>query len=339
MADLPAEELAAPARRAARAVAGWTAAHLRGLRRLAVTAYVVVLAVYCVRQGVPTDRLLQAVWIVAGMTLAMIGRPWRAIGRLYLDWTPFIGLLLAYDFTRGVADTLGFPIHVAGPVHADEAMFAPLLHGGLPTVWLQDHLYDPATVHWWDVVVALVYFSHFVLPWALAGVLYVRSRALWASYAVEIITLSAAGLATYVLYPGAPPWYASQVGLAPAGIDRIATRGWSVIGLHDAGVLLTNLQAQGNPVAAMPSLHAATTLLVTAVLWRLTRRRWVKALLALYPPTMAFALVYGGEHYVIDVLVGWGYVVVILAVLTAIRRARARRRSGAPYAGQPARAA
>ena len=37
------------------------------------------------------------------------------------------------------------------------------------------------------------------------------------------------------------------------------------------------------------------------------RRRWWPLLLC-YPLAMTFTLVYAGEHYVIDVLVGWVYV-------------------------------
>ena len=56
----------------------------------------------------------------------------------------------------------------------------------------------------------------------------------------------------------------------------------------------------------MPSLHAAYALLVTLYLWRLVPR-WARPLLALYPPAMVFALVYSGEHYVVDCLAGWVY--------------------------------
>ena len=62
----------------------------------------------------------------------------------------------------------------------------------------------------------------------------------------------------------------------------------------------------GNNVAAMPSLHAAYALLVVLFLWRLSPW-WVRPLLALYPPAMAFSLVYGGEHYIVDCVAGWAY--------------------------------
>jgi membrane-associated phospholipid phosphatase len=51
----------------------------------------------------------------------------------------------------------------------------------------------------------------------------------------------------------------------------------------------------------------------------------VRPLLALYPPAMALALVYSGEHYVVDCLAGWVYAVsTFLAVNWAFER-RAQR--------------
>jgi membrane-associated phospholipid phosphatase len=125
--------------------------------------------------------------------------------------------------------------------------------------------------------------------------------------------LSAAGLVTYFLYPAAPPWWASQYGLIEP-VARISTRGWKAIGLHGAGNILNAGQIASNPVAAMPSLHSAFALLVVAFFLNRVRRRWWPLLLA-YPLAMTFTLVYSGEHYLIDVFVGWAYVVVTLAAV------------------------
>jgi membrane-associated phospholipid phosphatase len=57
-----------------------------------------------------------------------------------------------------------------------------------------------------------------------------------------------------------------------------------------------------NPVAAMPSLHQAITFML---FWFARRHSWWLGSLALfYSLAMAFSLVYTGEHYVIDILVG-----------------------------------
>jgi membrane-associated phospholipid phosphatase len=71
----------------------------------------------------------------------------------------------------------------------------------------------------------------------------------------------------------------------------------------------------------MPSLHAAYALLIALYLWRIVPR-WARIPLALYPPAMAFALVYSGEHYVVDCIAGWAYAVL---AFVAVNRAFARR--------------
>jgi membrane-associated phospholipid phosphatase len=142
---------------------------------------------------------------------------------------------------------------------------------------------------------------------AVAVVLWLRDRARWLSFVRRWFALSALGLLTYFLYPAAPPWWAAMHG-ALEPVTRSSTAGWRALGLHGAGNILNAMQVSAaNPVAAMPSLHTAFALFVVAFFLRGTARRWWPPLLA-YPLAMTFTLVYTGEHYVIDVLVGWAYV-------------------------------
>ena len=59
---------------------------------------------------------------------------------------------------------------------------------------------------------------------------------------------------------------------------------------------------QGNPFAAMPSLHFGTSVMAARILSQVGPRQaalgWVYAL------TLGFGLVYLGEHYVVDLLAG-----------------------------------
>ena len=68
-----------------------------------------------------------------------------------------------------------------------------------------------------------------------------------------------------------------------------------------------------NPFAAIPSLHSAEALMVTVFLWHFTSK-WLRPLLLALPLAMAFTLVYSGEHYLIDVFVGWAMVAIGLAL-------------------------
>jgi membrane-associated phospholipid phosphatase len=238
---------------------------------------------------------------------------------------PFIALLYLYDYSRGAADALGRTVMVAKPAAWDETLFL----GHLPTVWLQQRFYDPAHVHWWDVAAALVYATHFVLVWIIAAVLYRRNRAEWFAWARALIVLSFAALATFALLPSAPPWYAAQQGIIPP-VTRFSTRGWDAIGLHQAGALLNQGQGVVNDVAAIPSLHTAFAVLVAVWFWpriKGVHRWWLRPILVLYPIAMLTALVYFGEHYVVDGIIGALYVFGTVAALRAWDRWRANRRA------------
>jgi PAP2 superfamily len=281
--------------------------------RIGLAIYLTVLVVYIVAVGVPTDRIGQTGWIVIGIVAARLGRPLREHVRAVLDWLPLLAALILYDHTRGIADSLGMPVRVTELVDLERSMFA----GILPSAWLQERYSSPVDPQWWDAAASLVYTSHFVMPWALAAVLYVRSRPAWLRYVRWVVLLSYAGLATYILVPAAPPWYASRYDFVPEQIDRVITNGWAVLGLRSAGAWLDRAQAGSNLVAALPSLHAAFALLVSITLWLHVRNRAVRVLIAVYPVAMGVTLVYGGEHYVIDVLLGWVYVGLVLLVALA----------------------
>ena len=59
-------------------------------------------------------------------------------------------------------------------------------------------------------------------------------------------------------------------------------------------------------VAAIPSLHAGYTALVLWALWP-SFGRVGRTVLVAYPLAMAFTLVLTGEHYLVDIFIGWGY--------------------------------
>jgi hypothetical protein len=278
--------------------------------------------------GLPaTDPILAFCWLWAATVAWNVHRPWRDHLRFAQDWVPVVVLLVLYNLTRSFADEGRTP-HVLELIAADRAMFGAWTGGEVPTVWLQRHLYDPTTIRWWDVIGSWVYFSHFVAALGVAVVLWLRERARWAAFMRRWLFLCAAGLVTYFLYPAAPPWWAAKYGLLEP-VARISTRGWQAIGLHGAGNLLNVGQAAGNPVAAMPSLHTAFALFVVAFFVTRVRRRWWPLLLS-YPLAMTFTLVYSGEHYVVDVLVGWAYVGAMFAAVGLAERgwvARSRSRA------------
>ena len=275
------------------------------VRRFGLVAYVVALLAFSVSVGIPLQRELVMAWVCGALAIASIGRSWAEIAQLAFDWLPLAAILLVYDFTRGVADQIGIPVHLTTMIDFDRFLFL----GETPTQWLQAHIYDPDTIHWWDVGFTLVYISHFIVPFAVAGVLWSRNRDAFVQFTRRFVALSAAGLSTYIAFPAAPPWMASEQGLLP-GVDRTSGRGWEAINLH-AAQSFEKGQGTVNLVAAVPSLHAAFTALVGMFLWPRVSWWW-RPLLVLYPLAMGLMLVATGEHYAFDVLLGWLYAALVM---------------------------
>jgi hypothetical protein len=318
----PVHELDGEVRGGSRAPAPSRARRLL-LRRVLFLGLALAFAGTCVLHGLPTDRVVLLGWVVGGLAVYAVADGVRRLGRLLADWLPLVALLLAYDASRGFADGFGAPVHVTEPAAVDRWLGL----GSLPTVVLQAH-WDAA---WWHAVATLVYASHFVVTPLVLGILWVRNRQRWVRYARLVVALSAAGLVTYVLYPAAPPWLAAKDGVIEP-VRRLSGTGWEVLGLPRAGALLADSQGQVNQVAAVPSLHTAFAVLTCLVLLPVARRTWQRVLLLAYGPAMALVLVWAGEHYVVDTLLGALYAVAVVAVAARARPAlrRLRGRAAAP---------
>lgn len=288
-------------------------------RKLAVGIWSALAIFYIVEFGVPFDRATQFLIIVSAAVVFSVGTT-TGLMRIFTDWIPFFGLLYAYDYSRGAADSFGFKVRVQEILTIEMQWFSRFFDGQLPTLWLQQRLYNPNQVAWWEGAVALMYCTHFVAPWAILGTLYIRSRDLWVKFARRVITISIAALVTYVLVPAAPPWYAAKAGLTEP-IARIATRGWSALGIPIAGQIISLGQGVVNQVAAIPSLHAGMTVTISLFFWPRVRNT-TRVLLLAYISFMVFTLAYGGEHYLFDSFLGIVYAIVVEIVCRIWERVR-----------------
>jgi membrane-associated phospholipid phosphatase len=267
------------------------------LRLAALAAWAVATILLFVLWGIPTKHDLLFLWLGLGMAAYSLDAP-----RVVRDWLPLVAVIFTYDLLRGVADGL--------LVHARETpqirLEAFLFGRPVPTVWLQEHLWHgPNDLRWWDYATWFLHLTHFFVTFIAAAAIWVFARDKFAPYARMICVLALTGFATYVLYPAVPPWMAAQHGNLGES-NRMIGPIWHHIPFTNAGAVFEHGKGYANDVAAMPSLHAAFALLFSLYLWRLVPRWW-RPLLALYPAAMTFALVYSGEHYLVDCIAGWAY--------------------------------
>ena len=308
------------------------------IRIAAVAAYVATYVWWFLTRGIIVDRISVSVSVVLFLIVCTIGRSWRDWLRLCRDAGLFVLMWLAYDESRGLADRVGMPIQVESVRNIDRFLFL----GTDPTVWLQHRFFDgPDTVHWYDVAGSIVYFSHFIVPPVVIATLYVVNRHQWSRYMRRFATVLFVGCTMFVLLPTAPPWMASgranNLGLeldALEPLERPTGNGWRHIGLSSFVRAWDTGRDWSNQVAAMPSLHAAFALFVVVFAFRWVTNWWLRALMLLYPLAMAVALMYFGEHYLADALMGWAVVGLSFLVWNRVERRQARRAQGRSRTGR-----
>ena len=269
--------------------------------------------------GIPKSRA-EVLGIVSLIILVMCKLHVREWARaMVVDWAGIFALLVAYDIMRGYADELSVRAVIRPQLRADEILFG----GEAPTVTLQQHLWN-GHPRMPDYITWVVYTSHFFVPMGVAVVLWYLARPQFRVWTASVVALSFMAFATYWLVPAAPPWMAGQLGVIDP-VTRVVHEVWS------GGWAPPNVAAAwdpnakhdvSNPVAALPSLHAAFPMLLCLFFWTRANRLW-KGILAWYVLAMGFALVYGGEHYVFDVLLGWLYAALVHVVV--VNRARIAR--------------
>jgi PAP2 superfamily len=281
--------------------------YLAWLRRTTLTIFCVYAVIWTRDNGILWDRLGIARAVAVFLACAFIGRPLRQWGILVIDLALYCLMWFMYETTRGAADGkifgIKFPLQVQAPRNIDRFLFL----GHDPNVVLQDHFWK-STVHWWDKVASLTYFTHFIFVPIVMGALWATSHRQWARFMKRFATVLGVACLMFIVFPTAPPWMVSQNYHLLPHLNRSAGRGFSAMGLHAAAVSWKNALDWGNAVAAMPSLHASFALIVPAFFLPWIKPRWLKAVVLLFPVVMLTSLVYLAEHWVIDGLVGWAIV-------------------------------
>lgn len=254
-------------------------------------------------RGLIIDRISVAISVGIFLACAFVGKPWRRWGILAVDAVLYATMWFCYEMTRGAGDRLGFPYQVESVRNIDRFLFL----GTDPNTWMQRHFYHPDDIRWYDNVASTIYYTHFIFPVIALAVLWATSRVQWVRFMKRFATLLFMACVMFVVTPTVPPWMASSrkydYRLFPQ-LARHTGRGFQDLGFHGFVKGWQQALDWGNAVAAMPSLHTAFSLFVPAFFLPMIRPVWLKAVVLLFPVMMLTSLVYFGEHWVVDGLVG-----------------------------------
>ncbi len=224
-------------------------------------------------------------------------------GKEYIrKFAPFVLLLLSYDALRGLVPLISKHVHFFEMINFDKWLF----HGQLATNILQ-HAWYNGHLHWYDYYFYFVYMLHFLAPFIIAILIWrLRPSKYW-QYVGALLALSYAGFLTFILFPAAPPWMASDMHFIP-NVAKLSTLIWWGWGVHSIPTIYA--QFNPNPVAAVPSLHSAYPMLNLLFVNKLFGKKYAIPF-AIYPISVWIGVIYLGEHYVFDLLLGLAYATAI----------------------------
>jgi membrane-associated phospholipid phosphatase len=209
---------------------------------------------------------------------------------------------LPYDDPEGLRARL----KIRYPIVADKAIGL----GRLPNVRLQRALARLSRVGTLNRFLTWAHWLWFFEPYVSLAFILIRHPEHFPRAARRLAAVFDIGCGVYFAVPTAPPWWASEQGYTGEEVRRIMVEvgeeTWKSAWPKMYGAL------GGNPWAAMPSLHFATSAVVAMSLAETGRTAGIAGWS--YSLTLGFALVYLGEHYVTDLVAG-------AALVTAVRGA------------------
>jgi membrane-associated phospholipid phosphatase len=207
---------------------------------------------------------------------------------------------VTYTMPNDDPEALERRVHLDYPARVDRILGL----GEMPNVRLQRWFAVPGKIRKRDQVLVWFHWLWFAFPHGTVAYIMWRHPERFPRTAALTYAVFDLGLLGYWAVPTAPPWYASLHGRLGEQGDVAVRRMMVEHGeafWKDSWEPLYSVLG-GNPLAAMPSLHFATSLMAAHLL---TEAGPVEGAVGwTYALTLGFALVYLGEHYLVDLLVG-----------------------------------
>jgi phosphatidylglycerophosphatase A len=258
-------------------------------------------------------------FLVIAPALAWIGPRTR---KLFWGLYPFAILGLVYDAMRFVKDVGVTPerLHICDLRALDSRWFG-FADGTTLHDWLQAH---PSPIL--DAICAVPYGTFIEVAVFFAIYLYVKDYPAMRRFAWTFLLVNLCGFVTYHVYPAAPPWYFHSHG-CNVDLAAHASEGPNLarVDARMGFAYFHSFYGRSSDVfGAVPSLHVAYPLLVLVFGWphfRVVGR----TLASLFFATMCFAAVYLDHHWVIDVVMGIAYTLIVVRAVAEVEKLRAPR--------------
>ena len=290
----------------------------------AAAALGAALAVPLMRHRLRIPAAVTTAAVVSGPLAVAVLRPRTKTRDVVLYSFQMWAFTIAHELPYDDPEALRRRLEVRYPIVADNWIG----RGELPSVRLQRRLSRPGQVTAIDRVLSIVHWAWFFEPHVTLLFIQRRHQDRFARAARQMAATYDIGCALYFALPTAPPWWASENGYLERPVEHISSdvaeqvviearpevrRLMLDVGEEVWGPFWDRIYetANGNPWAAMPSLHFASSVMAAILLAE--AGPVPGALGAAYAATLGVALVYLGEHYVTDLIAG-------AAVVALVRR-------------------
>lgn len=261
--------------------------------------------------------------MVIGGVIILLSTGGRAAGVALKFIFPILLTGILYDSMRYYSAYIRGEIHVAFPYEFDLQFFGIETPNGrlTPNEWWQKHTY-PAL----DLITGFFYLCFIAIYIGISAyhslALPLRSKdpvqrlkaerlgpyVTWAFFWVNML-----GYSTYYWFPAAPPWYVADHGLGPAQLDTAASAAGAI--RFDAllgTTFFTGMYGRAADVfGAIPSLHVAYPFLSILFAYRL---KSIRAFSTFFYLIMCFSAVYLNHHYILDIIWGTAYAIMIFMI-------------------------
>jgi membrane-associated phospholipid phosphatase len=228
--------------------------------------------------------------------------------------------LTAYEMPNDDPDRLAARVKVRYPITIDRALGL----GVTPTLRLQRAFARPGSVNRFEQALVWCHWIWFFVPHASVGYILWRDPDRFPSAAARMYAVFDIGAVFYWTIPTAPPWWAGKHGhlrSGEAGSVRRMMLEYGELFWGERWPALYDVLG-GNPLAAMPSLHFATSLMAAHLLSEVGPI--AGAVGWTYAAMLGVALVYLGEHYAIDLIAGAALTETVRSRAPAVGRLRSR---------------
>jgi hypothetical protein len=234
--------------------------------------------------------------LIAGIIL-IVALALRKMDLLLRDWFPFLAFLYLFDSLRGtiyaLTCRLQLPVRTLYVLDLEKALFGMVPSEVLQRALLRSPGPDFGILEKFSTA---VHGTHFIAFLYVGLVIWLQKPRFFAAYKSAFYWATGLGVLGYMLVPTVPPWMASELfGLIPR------LEHFNVI-LYNTNFPDLTAGFNTNPIAAMPSLHAAFPFLGFLILVRIYRKRSIA--FAVYTLLVEFTIVYTSDHYVVDLLAG-----------------------------------